>query len=208
MGRQDPPRLCEINALTGLTPFEFGSGGCWKRQWLITGKLPANRRGCVPGNQGPVYREIVLGHALGGESPLKGPPDFSARECVYLCHRLNRAIHVIDNETRNTVLDNLRDGPPAKSNDRRPAGHRLDHDQTKRLRPVYREQQTDGVAQEITLGRFVDLADELDIRVLSQQRADYLVPIRLIRLVYLGRNLEPHPAAGGNFNGSVRALLR
>src|ERR1051325_11588513 len=129
MGRQDPPRLCEINALTGLTPFEFGSGGCWKRQWLITRRLPANRRGCVPGNQGPVYREIVLGHALGGEPPLKGPSHFGARECVYLCHRLSRAIHVIDNETRNAVLDDLRDGPPAKSDDGRPAGHRLDHDQ-------------------------------------------------------------------------------
>ena len=50
----------------------------------------------------------------------------------------------------------------AQGDDRRAARHRLDHHQAERLRPVDREQQGVGVAEEVVLRRAADLADELD----------------------------------------------
>src|ERR1700756_3667678 len=62
----------EIRGLVRLTPSVNGSGSApTQRQLVIIRKPPASRRTCVSGDQGPVYRDIVFGHALGGETPLE-----------------------------------------------------------------------------------------------------------------------------------------
>jgi hypothetical protein len=81
----------EIRDLVRLTPPASGSGsGRTQRQRVIIRK-PASRRTCVSGDQGPVYRDMVFGHALGGETPLEAPPDLGSRERIYLRDRLDRA---------------------------------------------------------------------------------------------------------------------
>ena len=61
-----------------------------------------------------------------------------------------------------SVVDNLRHGPAAHRDHRRPGGHRLDHRDPKRLGPVDREEVRVGVAQELVLLRVIDLPEELD----------------------------------------------
>jgi hypothetical protein len=64
-------------------------------------------------------------------------PPVSSR--VYVAYRFDRLLRILDDETGRAILDDLRHGTLPKRDHRRATGHRLDHHQPKRLRPIDRE---------------------------------------------------------------------
>lgn len=119
----------------------------------------------------------------------------------------NRLIEVCDDETAHPVLDDFRHGTLAVGDDRRAAGHGLDHDQTERLRPIDGEEKGSGIAEKIVLVHFVYFADKIDQRLL-QERLDPRVEILFIDWIYLRRDLEFHAEGQGNGDGLLHPLLR
>ena len=69
------------------------------------------------------------------------------------------------------IVDHLGHRAAVERDHRRAAGHRLDHHQAERLRPVDREQQRMRAGQERRLLAVVDLADELDPRAARRSAA-------------------------------------
>jgi len=68
-----------------------------------------------------------------------------------------RFIDIVYDETSASIIYHLGHGTPSKGNDRRPAGHRFDHHEAERLRPVNRKQQRVGIAKKILFFVFADL---------------------------------------------------
>jgi hypothetical protein len=54
----------------------------------------------------------------------------------------------------------------------------------------------------------VELAIELDVVMLFDQRRDDVVPVGLIDRIDLGRDLERQSGEGGDFDRAIRPLLR
>ncbi len=122
--------------------------------------------------------------------------------------RRDRAGFVLDDEAGQPVVDDLGDRAAVIGDHRRAAGHRLDHHQAERLRPVDRHQQPDRAAQEFRLLGIADLADEVDQRIVLDQRANEFVVIFLVGAIDLGGDLERNAAAGGDLDRAVDALFR
>jgi len=72
-------------------------------------------------------------------------------------HLLNRVTH----ESRDAVHDHFWHGAALGGDHRRATGHRLDHRQAERLRPMDGEDEGFGSFQKVALLTLVDLADEL-----------------------------------------------
>jgi len=118
----------------------------------------------------------------------------------------HRLIHRIDDGTRDALVDDFRNGTPAESKDGCAARHGLDHDQAERLRPIDREQKRLCLAQEFGLAALIDLADELDPRIV-QQRCDLFTEIGFIDLVDFGGDLQGNAERPCYPNGTVRPLF-
>src|SRR5687768_14420939 len=92
------------------------------------------------------------------------------------------------------------------SNHRGPGRHRLNHDQPKRLRPVDWEQESQGIPEKTTLFVLVDLANELNKRMV-EQGPNHLLEIVLVGLIHLGGDLERNSGTLRDLDGAVGALL-
>jgi hypothetical protein len=66
---------------------------------------------------------------------------------------LTASFHRINEGARDALVDDFRNGTMAESKDGCAAGHRLDHYQAERLRPIDREQKGLRLAQELVLLR-------------------------------------------------------
>ncbi|GIQ75545.1 hypothetical protein BraRD5C2_39860 [Bradyrhizobium sp. RD5-C2] len=88
------------------------------------------------------------------------------------------------------MIDNFQHGPVSEGDYGCAASHCFDHDKAKRLWPADRKEQSSRVAEEIGFLEFVNLADELDIRVSGNHRRDDLFPIALIGVIDLSRYLK------------------
>jgi hypothetical protein len=116
-----------------------------------------------------------------------------------------RGLRILDRETRDAVVDDLRHRSLAARDDGRAAGHRLDHHQTERLRPVDRQQQGERVAEEVVLLSIADLADELDQRIVEQVLdGGEVFPVGLVDL---GRDPERHAEVLRDADRTIDALL-
>ena len=91
-------------------------------------------------------------------------------------------------------------------NDGRAAGHRLNHHQPERLRPVDRKQQHIRIAQELIFLSFADLANELHERI-AEQWGDDQIEIILIYAIDFRRNLKGHAHLLGNLDSAVYPFL-
>src|ERR1700680_1560791 len=89
--------------------------------------------------QRTVERDIIRGHARGGESLLEPSPNSVAIERKYLRQHPHRLIHRINDGACDTLVDDFRNGTLAERKDGCAARHRLDHHQAERLRPIDRE---------------------------------------------------------------------
>ena len=117
-----------------------------------------------------------------------------------------RLVFIIDNETGDTVLDDLRNRASAECDHRGPASHRLDHCQTEGLGPGDREQQGCGIAEELGLLIVADLAEELDTRQ-GEQWFDQLLEIVPVNLIDLGGNADRHPRLLCNADRGIWCFL-
>ncbi len=105
------------------------------------------------------------------------------------------------------VVDHFGHRAAIERDDRRAAGHGLDHHQAERLRPIDRNEQHDGAAQEFRFLLVGDLADIFDIARFDH-RLDLFVEIVLVHPVDLGGDFERHAAMLRDADGAVDALFR
>src|SRR5205807_7706545 len=96
-----------------------------------------------------VDRQVVVGHASNAEAPLESPPAFNSTQASDLLNGPPRLLGIVNDQPSHAVLDNLWNRPVAVSDDRRATGHRLDHDQSERLRPINREQEGIGITKKL-----------------------------------------------------------
>ncbi len=137
---------------------------------------------------------------------LETPPDRVAIERQDLGQHADRFLHRIDDQTGDAGVDDLGHRAATEGEHRRAASHGFDHRQPERFRPVDREQQRPGLAQELALGALVDLADEFHAR-LVEQRFDLLAEIGFVDLVDLGGDLDGDSACARDADGAVGPLL-
>ena len=103
----------------------------------------------------------------------------------------DRLLHAVDDEAGEPVLQHLRHRAAAEGDDRRAAGHGLDHGYAEGLGPVDREKKCHRVPERPLLGGVVDLAHELHQRVV-EQRCYLLLEIELVHPIDLGEDAQGH----------------
>src|SRR5215510_4581336 len=106
---------------------------------------------------------VVFRHARGVKASFEQHPAATAIKTRQTSDRARRFLHLVDDET-GAVFHNFRHGAVGPCDHRRAAGHRLDHHQAERLRPINREEQRIRPAQKFLLLLTADLADEFDQR--------------------------------------------
>jgi len=74
----------------------------------------------------------------------------------------------VDHLAGDAILDDLGDRPAAERQYRRAARHSFGHYESKRFRPVHRDQKSSRVAEELCFLALVDLADELHVRTIEE----------------------------------------
>ena len=107
-----------------------------------------------PFRQALIDRQVVLGHARGGEARSNACPAHRRGPAPPARSTAASASSTVSTRTAAApVLEDLRDRAAAESEHRRATCQRLDHDQPEGLGPVDREQQPGGVAQELPASR-------------------------------------------------------
>jgi hypothetical protein len=104
-------------------------------------------------------------HPRSGKALLKHFATLFSAQLRYSSDRFYRVFQTFNDETGLTRLHKLRDRAAAIGNDRRAAGHCLNHHQPKRLRPVDRKQQRIRIAEEFIFLLVADLAYEFHKRI-------------------------------------------
>src|SRR5207248_1160205 len=115
-------------------------------------------------------------------------------------------ILVIDDESGHPLIDDFRHRSGSEGDNRCAAGHCLDHDQTKRLRPVDWKQQSCRGAEKVFLRLLVDLAGELDLLAIDQ-RLESLFEMAPVRSRYFRCDTERHAGCPCNPNRRFRSLF-
>src|SRR5690348_2044259 len=100
---------------------------------------------------------VAARHRGRGEAAFEGGADARAVVADDFADRGGRGLQAVDDAAGDAILQHLRDRAAVPGDDRGSAGHRLDHHQAERLRPVDREQQRRGIAEEARLARIADL---------------------------------------------------
>src|SRR5258705_4590468 len=171
----------------------------------VRSEQPATRRLAL--RQAPVDREIVLGHASGGEALLEPLAYLFGRQSRQAVDRAECRLLVLDDKSCHSLIDHVGHGATIEGNDRRTAGHRLDHHETEWLGPVDRHEQSQGAAEKNSLFLIVDFADVLDARRI-EKRANGLLEVGAIYIIDFGCDFNLHAAPSGNAYRAVDALLR
>jgi hypothetical protein len=163
------------------------------------------RRG---GDQCAVRAFVLSGHSVRGEAFLEAGAYFSSVEPAQIAHGPDSLLFVLDDEARHAVLDDLGHGAGAVGDHWRPTGHRLDHDEAERFRPIDRKQQGRGLGEERLLPHLVHLADKLD-RPAVDVGLKLLLEVDGLAARNLGGNAQGH-SGGARFreNGTGVVLLR
>src|SRR5204863_288414 len=95
-------------------------------------------------------------------------------------------------EARSAFFYHFRNRSTVVRDHRCSAGHRFDHDEPERLRPVNGEKQCVGISQELILLSVADFPDVLHGRV-AQHRLDFSFEIILVNGINLGGNFQGYP---------------
>jgi hypothetical protein len=113
------------------------------------------------GDQFAVRAFVRSRHSVRGKAFLEAGAYLSPVEPAQIAHGPDSLLLVIHDEARHAILNDLGHGPVAVGDHWRPTGHRLDHDEAERLRPIDRKQQGRRPGEKRLLLRF-HLADKLD----------------------------------------------
>src|SRR5262249_41642929 len=106
-----------------------------------------------------------------------------------------------------SILDDLRDRTARVPDDRRAAGHRLDHHEAEGLGPADGEQEGVRAAEERRLVPLSDLTHELHVR-LRGEGTDLGLEVVAIRPVDLRGDPQASAGASGDLDRLVETLLR
>src|SRR6516225_3509564 len=99
-------------------------------------------------DQHGVELQIILRHAFGGKALLETTPDLRSVEGEDVFNLKYRLLDAIHHVARHAVVHDLGNRTSPKGQDRCAARHRLDHHESKWLRPIDGEQQGACVAEE------------------------------------------------------------
>src|SRR5947207_572052 len=115
-------------------------------------------------DEGLVLAQILLRHPRRSEPFLEMPAHLASIEFrKSSCDRFNGFRFPRHDKAGYAVVDDLRHGAGLEGNDRRAAGHSLDHDEAERFEPINGKQQRRGVREKLPLRFIIDLAGELDL---------------------------------------------
>jgi hypothetical protein len=153
-----------------------------------------------------VGAEVVADHPFRREHELCSPADFRRVEAICGVERSRHLTVVVDDQSCDVVLDDLRDGAAAGGNHRRAARHRLDHDEAEWLLPADREERGAGALQQLDLLGVADLAQVLDS--VREVWAHELVEVGLLEwLALLGGDLQRQAGVERDLDRAVSALV-
>ena len=131
--------------------------------------------------------DVAARHALDREPLFEATSNSAPTEGCGTRNCGNRGVDAVDNKARQSLVDDFRNGASPERDDRGSIGHRLDHDQPKRFRPVDREKQRQRQTEKFFFVAVADLTDELHPRPLEQS-LDLVIVVIEIGLVDLGRD--------------------
>ncbi len=119
----------------------------------------------------------------------------------------DRLVNIVHNGAGDAVLHNFGHRSAAEGENRRAAGHRLDHDEAERFWPIDREQQRAGFTEECALLALVDFADELNAFALINEGSDLLAEISLVDSIHFGGDLQLGAGCQRNRDRAIGPLL-
>src|SRR5712672_3122145 len=117
----------------------------------------------VPFAQRLVVANVILRHSRCGKSFLEMSAHLTPVELGKPSNRLYGLCFAWHDKAGEAIIDNLWHRARAERDHGRPAGHGLDHDETKRLWPIDRKQQRSRTRQKLPFRFIIDLAGELDL---------------------------------------------
>src|SRR6185436_8869895 len=126
----------------------------------------------VGGEQSLVDVEVALRHHSIAEARFEFFATSATSHLRYPRNGLHHLPFRLTEKPRHPMAEDLGYRASTPCDHRSPAGQGLDHHQTERLRPVDREQQCPGTAEQLRLGTVADLAEVLDVRHRLEKRTD------------------------------------
>ena len=141
--------------------------------------------------------QVVLRHALGRKALLEATAHLCPVEGQDAADPADGLLEAVHDVASCAVLHDLGNRAISEGKHRRTAGHGLDHREPERLRPIDWEQESPRIAQELTLLALINLADELDAR-LVEERCNLGLEVYLVDLVDFGRDFERKADGVGN----------
>ena len=154
-----------------------------------------------------VEMKVAPGHRQRREPRFEPPPHLGPPKVAQAAYRVDRFVHIFDDEAGSAGLHDLGHRAAVECDDRRAAGHGFYHHEPKWFGPIDGKKKGVGAPEESGFLRFPDLPDELDKRLVADHRLDHLRPIGAVGGVHLGRDLKPLAATPGDFDGAVWPLL-
>src|SRR5262245_7646309 len=150
----------------------------------------------------------ILGrHPFGREALIKPSPYRLPVQTGSRSDRCDRFGHAVYDDAGHAGIDHLTHRAAIKRQHRCATGHRFDHYQPERLRPIDWEQKRPRVANESDFLALIDLTDELHARG-TQQRGDGLTKVRFVNAVNFSRNLQRHPDLACDLDRPIYTLFR
>ena len=119
----------------------------------------------------------------------------------------NAFFFAIYNEAGYAFINDFGNRTVAEGKNRGAACHRLDHDQTERLRPVDGKQQGARLTQKAGLATLIDLADELNAWF-RQHRLYLSLEVLHVHAIYLRRNLQRKADSARNADRAIYCFSR
>src|SRR3981189_2456533 len=113
--------------------------------------------------------EVAFGHTAGREPLFERFANATSIEFLYPKQRPQGFGFVCNNKPGYAIIDDLRHRPAVECNDRRAAGHCLDHDKSERFRPIDRKEQRRGVAEKFFLLTVVHFPNKSDIAAIDKR---------------------------------------
>src|SRR4051794_15061968 len=139
---------------------------------MLPRSLCGHRRGRFrangAGQQTLESSDVVVSHARGGETLFKAIPHPLAADGASTSDGADSLVERMHDQAGVPILDDLGRRAMTPGNHGRSSRHRLDHHKAKGLGPVDGKEERKGIAEKITLLLLVDLADELDQRIVEQ----------------------------------------
>src|SRR5258708_666335 len=150
--------------------------------------------------------KVFFGHQLRRKAPLEMRTYLPSVEFTEPPDGLDGFSFPIRDKAGYTVIDHFRYRARPERDNRRATRHGFDHDQTERLRPVDRKQQSGGIGEKLLLGLIVNFANQPDLVAVDLRFKPFLEVTPLATWYFRG-DAKRHSDGTRNADCSFRALL-